>query len=61
MISTFFPNAIVQAMTLLDECADNIEMAQTFACIRLRDADMHTVIWWEEVLEALRVNQKNQA
>jgi hypothetical protein len=60
MINTFFPNAVVQAMTLLDECADDIEMAELFARIRLCEDDLQTVRWGE-VLEALRVNGRNQA
>jgi hypothetical protein len=61
MIGTFFPNPVVQAMTLLEECADDIETAQMFARMRLSDEDLEKVIWWGEVLEALRVNQRNQA
>jgi hypothetical protein len=61
MIGTSFPNAVVQAMTLLDECADDIETAQMLARMQLRDEDMDSVIWWGEVLEALRVNERNQA
>jgi hypothetical protein len=61
MIGTPFPNAVVQAMTLLDECADDIATAQMLASIQLRDDDMENVIWWGEVLEALRVNERNQA
>jgi hypothetical protein len=61
MISTFFPNAVVQAMTLLDECADDIEMARMFARVRLCEKDLQSMIWWGEVLEALKVNQRNQA
>jgi len=61
MIGTSFPNAVVQAMTLLDECADDIETAQMLARMQLCDEDMDSVIWWGEVLEALRVNERNQA
>jgi hypothetical protein len=61
MIGTPFPNAVVQAMTLLDECADDIETAQLLASIQLGDDDVKNVIWWGEVLEALRVNERNQA
>lgn len=61
MIGTFFPNAVVQAMTLLDECADDMEVAQTFIRTRLCGKDLDEVVWWGEVLEALRVNQRNQA
>jgi hypothetical protein len=61
MIGTFFPNAVVQAMTLLDECADDMEVAQTFIRTRLYGKDLDEVVWWGEVLEALRVNQRNQA
>ena len=56
-----FPNAVVRAMTLLDECGDDIETAQMLARMRLRIGDLDEVIWWGEVLEALRVNQRNQA
>lgn len=61
MIGSFFPSAVVQAMTLLDECADDLETAQMFVRTRLRREDLAEVVWWGEVLEALRVNQKNQA
>jgi hypothetical protein len=61
MIGTPFPNPVVQAMTLLDECADDIETAQMLARMQLRDDNMESVIWWGEVLEALRTNQRNQA
>ena len=61
MISMFFPNAVVQAMTLLDECADDIETAQMFVRTRLVGKDPEETVWWEEVLEALRVNERNQA
>jgi len=61
MVGTPFPNAVVQAMTLLDECADNIETAQMLVHMQLRDDDTENAIWWGEVLEALRVNQRNQA
>lgn len=61
MIGTPFPNAVIQAMTLLDECADDIETAQLLASIQLGDDDVKNVIWWGEVLEALRVNERNQA
>jgi hypothetical protein len=61
MVGTPFPNAVVQAMTLLDECADNIETAQMLVHMQLRDDDTENAIWWGEVLEALRVNERNQA
>jgi len=61
MVGAPFPNAVVQAMTLLDECADDIETAQMLASMQLRDDNMENVIWWGEVLEALRVNERNQA
>jgi hypothetical protein len=61
MIGTFFPNAVVQAMTLLDECADDIETAQNLVRMRFCGDDLDEVIWWGEVLEALRVNERNQA
>jgi len=61
MIRTPFPNAVVQAMTLLDECADDMETAQMLARMQLSDDDMYNMIWWGEVLEALRVNERNQA
>jgi hypothetical protein len=48
-------------MTLLDECADDMETAQMFARMRLSGEALEKVIWWGEVLEALRVNQRNQA
>jgi len=48
-------------MTLLDECADNIETAQMLVHMQLRDDDTENAIWWGEVLEALRVNERNQA
>ena len=48
-------------MTLLDECGDDIETAQMLARMRLRIGELDEVIWWGEVLEALRVNQRNQA
>jgi hypothetical protein len=57
----FFPNAVVQAMTLLDECADDMETAQMFVRTRLRGQDLEEVVWWGEVLEALRLNLRNQA
>ncbi len=61
MIGTFFPNAVVQAMSLLDECADDIEVAQMFVRSHLRGDDIEEAIWWGEVLEALRTNRRNQA
>ena len=61
MIGTFFPNAVVQAMTLLDECADDMEIAQMFARTRLSGKDPKEIVWWGEVLEALRLNERNQA
>jgi hypothetical protein len=61
MIGMFFPNAVVQAMTLLDECADDMEVAQMFVRARLRGRDLEEVVWWGEVMEALRVNERNQA
>jgi hypothetical protein len=61
MTGSLFPNAVVQAMTLLDECADDIEMAQTCARAQFWAGDMEASIWWGEVLEALGANQKNQA
>ena len=61
MIGMFFPNAVVQAMTLLDECADDMEAAQTFARTRLSGRDPEEIVWWGEVLEALRLNERNQA
>jgi hypothetical protein len=61
MSGNFFPTAVVQAMTLLDECADDLETAQMFVRIRLRGDDVDEVAWWGGVLEALRVNQRNQA
>jgi hypothetical protein len=61
MIGTFFRNAVVQAMTLLDECADDMETAQMFVRTRLSGKNPEEVVWWGEVLEALRVNQRNQA
>lgn len=61
MIGMFFPNAVVQAMTLLDECADDMETAQMFVRTRLRGQDLEEVVWWGEVLEALRLNLRNQA
>ena len=61
MIGMFFPNAVVQAMTLLDECADDMEVAKTFARTRLSGRDPEEIVWWGEVLEALRLNERNQA
>lgn len=61
MIGPFFPNAVVQAMTLLDECSDDMETAQMFVRTRLSAKDPEELVWWGEVLEALRVNQRNQA
>ncbi len=61
MIGPFFPSAVVQAMFLLDECADDIETAEMFVRTRLRTEDLQQVVWWREVLEALRANQRNQA
>jgi hypothetical protein len=61
MIGSFFPNAVVQAMTLLDECADDIETAQTFLRNRLSVKSPKELVWWGEVLEALRANPRNQA
>jgi hypothetical protein len=61
MIGIPFPNAVVQAMTLLDECADDIETAQMLARMQLRDEELENVVWWGEVLEALRVNERNRA
>ena len=61
MIGMFFPNAVVQAMTLLDECSDDMEVAQRFVRTRLSGRDPEEIIWWGEVLEALRRNERNQA
>ena len=61
MIGMFVPNAVVQAMTLLDECADDMEVAQTFVRTRLSGRDPEEIVWWGEVLEALRLNERNQA
>jgi len=61
MIGMFFPNAVVQAMTLLDECADDMETAQMFIRARLSVINPEELVWWGEVLEALKVNQRNQA
>jgi hypothetical protein len=61
MIGSFFPNAVVQAMTLLDECADDMETAQMFVRTRLSVKSPKELVWWGEVLEALRTNQRNQA
>jgi hypothetical protein len=61
MIGMFFPNAVVQAMTLLDECSDDIEAAQMLVRTRLVGKDPEEIVWWGEVLEALRVNERNQA
>lgn len=61
MIGTFFPNAVVQAMTLLDECADDLETAQMFVRSGLSVMSPKDLVWWGEVLEALRTNQRNQA
>jgi hypothetical protein len=61
MIGMLFPNAVVQAMTLLDECADDLEVAQMFVRTRLAGKDPEEIVWWGEVLEALRVNERNQA
>ncbi len=61
MIGMFFPNAVVQAMTLLDECADDMETAQMFVRTRLFGRDPEEIVWWGEVLEALRLNERNQA
>jgi hypothetical protein len=61
MIGMFFPNAVVQAMTLLDECEDDMEVAQTFIRTRLSGRDPEEIVWWGEVLEALRLNERNQA
>jgi hypothetical protein len=60
VMGTCFSTAVVEAMTLLDECADDIETAQVLARMRLY-GDAEEIIWWGEVLEALRVNQRNQA
>ena len=61
MIGMFFPKAAVQAMTLLDECADDVEVAQMFVRTRLRGRDLEEVVWWGEVMEALQVNERSQA
>jgi hypothetical protein len=61
MIGMFFPNAVVQAMTLLDECADDMEVAQMFVRTRLSGRNPEEIVWWGEVLEALRLNERNQA
>jgi hypothetical protein len=61
MIGAFFPNAVIQAMTLLDECSDDMETAQTFVRARLCEKSPEELVWWGEVLEALRVNERNQA
>ena len=61
MIGMFFPNAVVQAMTLLDECADDMEAVQMLVRTRLRGHDLEEVVSWGEVLEALRLNLRNQA
>jgi len=61
MVGGFFPNSVVQAMTLLDECEDNIEMAQMLARMQICEEDLEKVTWWGEVFEALRVNQRNLA
>jgi hypothetical protein len=61
MIGMFFPNAVVQAMMLLDECADDMEAAQMFVRTRLRGRDLEEVVWWGDVMEALGVNERNQA
>ena len=61
MIGMFFPNPVVQAMTLLDQCSDDIEAAQMFVRTRLVGKDPEEIVWWGEVLEALRVNERNQA
>jgi len=45
MIGMFFPNAVVQAMTLLDECADDVEVAHMFVRTRLRGRDLEEVVW----------------
>jgi hypothetical protein len=57
MIGMFFPNAVVQAMTLLDECADDVEVAQMFVRTRLRGRSCLV----GKVMEALRVDERNQA
>ena len=61
MVGGFFPNSVVQAMTLLDECEDNIDMAQMLARMQMCEEDLETATWWGEVFEALRVNQRNLA
>jgi hypothetical protein len=61
MIGSFFPNAVVQAMTLLDECADDTEVGRMFVRTRLRGRDLEEVVWWGEVMEALRMDERNQA
>jgi hypothetical protein len=61
MIDTFFHPAVVQAMALLDECADDMETARMFVRARLSEKDPEDLVAWAEVLEALRVNRKNQA
>jgi hypothetical protein len=61
MIGMFFPNAVVQAMTLLDECADDKEVAQMFVRTRLFGTDPEEIVGWGELLEALRRHERNQA
>jgi hypothetical protein len=61
MIDTLLPSAVIQAMSLLDVCADDIEVAQMFIRTRLWGKDLEEVVCWGEILEVLRTNQRNQA
>jgi len=61
LIDARFPNAVVRAIALLDKCADDLETAQMFVRMRLRGEDLEEVVEWGEVLEVLRVNERNQA